>query len=562
MNASTKIESLYTGITGSALSFTKASSFALEVLILIDLWLLSLIQITGGFYFQQISFRWPWIPLAVLGLSVFLRVKLLRRGIVLMLLSNPVSYLTVMFSTFAALILASNYAAYVSFEYSNFHDLALYNQAMFNFVHGRGFIDPLWGVNLLGDHSELIVAPISIIYYFFQSPLTLLYIQAIAIGAGIFPLYFLARIKLGNSYIPFIICFSYLTFPAILNMSSWTEFRPITFAIPILFTAFYFYEADRPYLFVFSMVAAALVKEEVPLVVATAGLYILLLGRKERIGYKTGLFLLLFGTGFFFLMIKVLIPYYGKAPYPHFVRLNGGDGIFMALLKNPLMLFTNEEFLTIEKIKYFFDLFLKTGFVPLFSAVLFIPLSNWAQVVLSPDASVISQHWHNTLIIIFIFISLVFGLAALKKHSRFAYALSIFAVITSSVYFGTTAFNQLIMMPLRDKAFFSRSFEATYFNDLKRLIVEVPNDKSVYTTFRALPYVSSREHVFWYPKLHEWKEAEYILFGYSFVNDTEMKKLNEGLGLGDFKKIGESGQFQLWSRQEKNKGISEASHAR
>lgn len=524
-----------------------------ECIILFIAGLIILILATGGFHIGSISIFHVKNPLIILLSAIFLRrilfVKL--KIIKFIILQNPISYLLLIFFFVVSLHIWNNYVVYVTFGFSNFHDLALYNQSMFNFVHGRGFICPIWrDGSIFAEHSEFFLIPISLIYIFWQLPLTLLYIQTFAVTLGIFPLYFLAQQKFKNSFLSIAICLSYLTFPYILHLSSWTEFRSITFVIPILFTAFYFYEIDRKIIFIVLMLLSALVKEEVIPVIAITGLYILLFSKKKEINWKVGLFLLLTGLLLFFFIIYVFIPFFRGAPYPHFTRFIDGGSV----LKNPLILFTNKEFFSAEKINYFLNLFLMLGFLPLFSLSFLIPLSNWLQCIFSSMGS-INQHWHNTLIFTFMFISLIFGIYNLKKIHKTFSNISLFILLLMLIIFGLPCFDSMVILPLKSRGVFIKTLSIEKYRNLQNAIESIPKDKSVYVTFRILPYVSSREKVYWFPKVgkwtaSDWTDIDYILFSNdTFLNFESKDKLKEAMKSKLFTKIKNFGEFQVWKRR-------------
>lgn len=526
-----------------------------ECIILFIVGLIILIIATDGFWIGPVSITHVKHPLIILLFVVFLRRILFIKFKIkkFTILQNPISYLSLILLFVVPLFIINNYVIYTTFGFSNFHDLALYNQVVSNFVHGNGFENSIWGgigYSIFGEHSEFFLMPVSLIYVFWQSPLTLLYIQSIAIVLSVIPLYFLARQKFESGFWPILICLSYLTFPGILYISAWTEFRSITFVIPILFTAFYFYELDKRNIFIILMLLAALVKEEVPLVVATTGLYILIFSKKKKINWKVGLFLLLTGIILFFFIIKVFIPFFRGAPYPHFTRfISGSDNIILTL--KDLLKFNNPEYFHVDKINYFFDLFCKLGFFPLFSFMFLIPLSNWLQCVLSSTVS-IYQHWHNTLIFTFMFISLIFGISNLKKIHKKLVNIALFILLLMFIILSLPSFNSMLILPLRSSGIFSKTLSIEKYRNLQNAIESMPKDKSIYTTFKILPYVSSRRYVYWFPKIVQWSDVDYMIFSNDngdFLNSQDKDKLKEAIKSKLFTKIKTFGEFQVWKRK-------------
>lgn len=530
----------------------------IECIILLTVGFIILIVITGGFFIGQISLNHIKNPFIILYFSIWLRVILFTKfGIKkFIILLNPISYLVSMFLSILFLYIVNNYIAYITFDFSNFHDLALYNQAMFNFINGRGFLCPIWGDgSIFREHSEFFLIPISLIYFFWQSPLTLLYIQTFVVTSSVIPLYFLARLKLENNFLPLVICLSYLTFPGVSYLIRWCEFRSIVFVFPLLFTAFYFYELDKRNIFIILMLLAALVKEDVIPVVATTGLYILIFSKKKKINRKVGLIILLSSIVLFIFIIKVFIPSFRGAPYPHFTRFIDGGNIVNTILTNPLIFFTDDSILSQGKINYFFDLFLRLGFLPLFSFMILVPMSNWIQSILSPDASVISQIWHNIPIFTFLFISVLFGISNLKRIHKIFVNLVLFILPLIVVIFGFTSFKDKVINPFWSSEIFEKTLSIERYKRLKSAIEFIPKDKSIYVPFKLLPYVSSRERVYWYPKVGKgtainWIDIDYILFSRdTFINSIDRDKLFEAIKSKIFIKVKNFGKFQVWKKK-------------
>lgn len=190
-------------------------------------------------------------------------------------------------------------------------DLGIYNRHMWGIVHGDFGPNPLMGFNLLGDHAHFILLLLAPLYALWQSPETLLIIQALGIGLAGWPIYKTAR-YLGHSdlqaaawLVPFYGYFGY-----------WTAleypFHVAALSVLPLSWALYFLIAKRDQALIIALIIAALTKEDMPLVAAMIGLYVIVLRRQWRLG----LALIIAGLAYTQLVIKVWIPWVRHAPYP------------------------------------------------------------------------------------------------------------------------------------------------------------------------------------------------------------------------------------------------------
>lgn len=104
-------------------------------------------------------------------------------------LSKPVIWLSLAIIIFTAVFFSLTIYKYQNFRFDQ-EDLAIFNNTFYNTVHGR----PFWftihgGYSYLGDHLELTLLLLVPFYYFFQSPLTLLFFQIFLYALAAWPLY-------------------------------------------------------------------------------------------------------------------------------------------------------------------------------------------------------------------------------------------------------------------------------------------------------------------------------------------------------------------------------------
>jgi uncharacterized membrane protein len=190
-------------------------------------------------------------------------------------------------------------------------DLGNMVQAVWWTAHGH----PLRMTNLhgaqisrLAAHVDPLLAVFGPLWWIWPSPDLLLVVQASAIAAGAFPVYWLARKHLAAPRAALGFALVYLLYPA----TGWltlNEFHPVALATPLLLYAFWFLDGDRLLPFALCAIAAAASKEEIALVVAGFGLWYAL----TRRGTATGLAIAVLGFAWSAIAIGVVIPHFHTA---------------------------------------------------------------------------------------------------------------------------------------------------------------------------------------------------------------------------------------------------------
>ncbi len=190
-------------------------------------------------------------------------------------------------------------------------DLGNMVQAVWWTAHGH----PLRMTNLHGDqisrlaaHVDPLLAVFGPLWWIWPSPDLLLVVQALAIAAGAFPVYWLARKHLRSARAGLGFALAYLLYPA----TGWltlNEFHPVALATPLLLFAFWFLDNDRLLPFALCAVAAAASKEEIGLVVAGFGLWYAIARRRTA----AGLVIATLGFAWSAIAIGVVIPHFHTA---------------------------------------------------------------------------------------------------------------------------------------------------------------------------------------------------------------------------------------------------------
>src|SRR5207302_2971450 len=165
-------------------------------------------------------------------------------------------------------------------------DLGNMTQAVWATAHGHFLeVTNLAGQqpSRLGSHFDPILAALAPLWLAWPSPDMLMTVQAIAVGLGALPVFWLARKHLDSQHAALGFALAYLLYPA----TEWltlNEFHPVAFACPLLLFAFWYLDEDRLLPFSGFALAAIACKEEIGLVVAGFGLWYLISRRRLRMG--------------------------------------------------------------------------------------------------------------------------------------------------------------------------------------------------------------------------------------------------------------------------------------
>jgi uncharacterized membrane protein len=201
-------------------------------------------------------------------------------------------------------------------------------QAVWSTAHGH----PLHMTDLHGDqisrlaaHVDPILVVFAPLWWIWPSPDVLLIVQALAVGAGAFPVYWLARKHLGSQRAGLGFALAYLLYPA----TGWltlNEFHPVALATPLLLVAFWFLDEDRLLPFALCALVAATTKEEIPFVLAGFGLWYALAHRRAL----AGAVIVAAGVAWAAVAVTVVIPHFNHGQpsdfYARYSEVGGSPG--------------------------------------------------------------------------------------------------------------------------------------------------------------------------------------------------------------------------------------------
>ncbi len=161
------------------------------------------------------------------------------------------------------------------------------------------------------SHFAIHVSPIYYIflpfYALFPDPITLEICQAVMLGSGVIPLYLLCK-KLGLSNkatVIFAVCYAF--YPA-LSGGCYYDLHENKFLAPLLLWLFYFIESERLWGVITFSLLTCFVKEDAPVYVIFAALFVLFSGKDKKKGLG-----MLSGALLYFVAVIVYLENYGYA---------------------------------------------------------------------------------------------------------------------------------------------------------------------------------------------------------------------------------------------------------
>lgn len=255
--------------------------------------------------------------------------RLLERRAALILLL--VSF--VVFSVLAVFVIGK----YRAFDYQGL-DLAIYNQVLWNTVHGAPFAFSIHPHLYLGDHWEFILLLLAPLYALFQHPITLLLLQAAVLVSAVWPAFLLFSRRLPR-WMTVVLSVGFLFTPFLWNAALF-EFHALVFALPLLLWLLVAYERERFGWFLLLFVLAAAVREDIGLILAGIGVVAAI----ERRELRWVLPPILLGITWFTAATQLsgLLSGYGKYKYLAYYSHLGGSlsEILTSIFTQPLTVLT------------------------------------------------------------------------------------------------------------------------------------------------------------------------------------------------------------------------------
>ena len=300
-------------------------------------------------------------------------------------------------------------------------DLVIFDQGVRGYAHFSAPVSIARGVAdggtahfvLLSDHWSPILAVLAPLYWIQDGPGTLLVAQAVLFALAIPPLWAFTRRQLGARCAYLVAAAYALSLPVMAAVTF--DFHEVAF-VPVLTAVMAErFQAGRRLPAILAAVALLLVKEDMGLLIAGYGLYLLVTGRRW-----TGLAFAVGGVAATWLASRVLIPAFGGSAsfywaYGEFGRTAGSAAV--GIVTHPLhalhVLVTPEV-----KVRTMTGLLVPLGFLPLASPLTLAAVPLLAERMLASGYPLWWQakFQYNAFIVMVLVLAAVDGAARIERH--------------------------------------------------------------------------------------------------------------------------------------------------
>ena len=397
-------------------------------------------------------------------------------------------------------------------KHASFHtralDLAKFDQAIWNTLHGRFLFSSLENQSILGNHFSPLMALLSPLFLFWSDVRVLFLVQTAGLAvAGLF----LYRIVYARrpALAPWFLLAFYLN-PA-LHEVALVEFRRVTLGVPLLALALYALYARKRWFMVAGLALALLCKESMALIVAMVGVYLLLIERDWKWGAP-----LTAAGGLWAVVITLwVVPALGSqgegsALYPqlNYFGLAGGSygQILAAVLHDPLVFF--RRMFDREALRALWRILFPMGLV----APLLAP--EWLLIVVPSIAVMLMssapgmhrlENWYSASVLPGLFAALAVSLTRVpERWGKWSMAGILGTAVAGYALFSPAPFGGRYEPHL---------YEVTAHHRLSaQAVAAVPADARVAAQDPYVPHLSHREHIYLYPWISIGEEnIDYLL---------------------------------------------------
>ena len=416
---------------------------------------------------------------------------------------------------FALFVGVMSVCRYLTFATPNY-DFGIFSQ-MFHYM--RKTLLPLATSerDMLLSHFSVHISPIFYLflpfYAVFPSPVTLMVCQAVMLASGVIPVVMISR-RLGlSNKAAAAFAVIYALYPALAG-GCFYDLHENKFLAPLLLWLFYFIVKDKWYgIAVFSLLVM-FVKEDAPVYVAFAGVFVLVTAKKK--GKLKGLFMLI-GSAVYFGAAALLLDTYGggvmSERFANYMSTQSDSllNVVTNVIKDPAFvihqMFDTAADATVEnKIEFLLRMFIPLGFLPFFTKklsryILLLPL-----VLINLMSDYVYQHS--------IFFQYTYGpLAFLIFLSILNYSELSEKIRRMMCTYAVTASLLICMQSVWQKPNYFQYYTADqkYYDTVRAAIDSVPKDASAGADTFYCAAASDRDQLYELDETAHASELDYII---------------------------------------------------
>jgi uncharacterized membrane protein len=454
--------------------------------------------------------------------------------------------------------------------YTATFDLGLYDNIFYQTIRGK-----LLGCSFLANnyhgaaHFDPILIVLSPIYLLYQHAETLLALQAFWMGAGVFPLYCLAKHHLGCRWQALVVASLWILYPALQGANMY-DFHSLSLAAPVLLALFWYALRENTWGYWLTLCVALLIREDIPLLICFIAFSEIRKG--TSFGVRNGWLSILVSLGYF-VCVKL---FFMGAPekmltgtqtysfaYYYADLIPGGRGLvemFTSILTNPgftLQLASGEA-----KILFLLLLFVPLGFLPLFARTgRFALVYGTFFCLLATREPVYSIYFQYGVALFGVaFALLPEGLVRVAKSRAVAlYELDstrLQRVLVAGLWFTS------LLISLKFGGFVANEAFRGGFNPprrhldehaqdryawVRRVTASIPRDARVGATRRMGPHISNRRYAYDYPGARQY---DYLFIDEQQIESKSQRAHKDFLAQQHFQEQERFDSFVLYRRAE------------
>jgi uncharacterized membrane protein/uncharacterized membrane protein YbhN (UPF0104 family) len=449
----------------------------------------------------------------ILGELLFLLISLIFKNLKessKILKINP--YVTILISIAIAYFIYFNFYTFARHDdfLSGRFDLGNMVQTVWNTAHGSFFSltdpDGTKQISRLADHADFIMVIFAPLFYIWNSPKVLLFIQTFVLSFGGIFVYLISQKVIKKEKISLLLAVSfYLNFWV--QEQNIFDFHAVALATTFLLAAYYFLIRKRYFYFAIFLILSVLTKENVYLVAAIFGLFFIFKLKKRL----TGILLFLVSLFSFYFLVAKAIP---AARGSHHFALDYysylGNSLIQIVgnaISKPWIIF--QHLVNFSTVIYLFQTLIPTGFLSIFAPLFLIfTIPDILINLLSKDPNLHSYQYHYGAVIVpFIYISAIYGISfifkkiKIKNISKIIFYYLIFATLISIYFFS----------PLPGTK--NEDIEIYNTNDYSQIytyLSVIPKDATVAASNRIAAHLSLRKVIYVLPNGME--NSDFIVF--------------------------------------------------
>lgn len=437
-------------------------------------------------------------------------------------------------------------------------DLGIYDNLMFNALHGRFFQSPvLFGpgkFNYIAGHAEYVMVLFTPFYAIKPGAETLLWMQAGLLGAAAIPLYLFARrfITQGPALL---VSLGYLLF-APLHGPNFYDFHWLPIAIFFYFWLYYAITCRKNWLVVVMLVLLYATREDVAVGLTMLGVFLFVTGARVRFGLLlTAISALWFGINKFVIMPRAGTWWFESIYSELFADGKSSYGsVIVTLVSNPIFALTT--FIRENKLAYGFHMIAPLAFLPLRKlpfVLLLIPGAFFTLLTTQywPTVSIAFQytsHWIPYLFLCVVLSLWLFKFEADGKAKFYAAMVTfVIALLGHSYNYGGILQREGFTGGFSRVQFSMSPEEHKRYEALQRILKKIPQEASVAAGEYMNPHISARltAYVFRY----DVGPVDYVFFSRNELSGDVRRSLTDRFSKDSYGLVDYTGdEFYLFKR--------------